>query len=48
MTRRPNKPHPQALWCGHCRADIAPASVRGCLRDDCQSKDKLKQNQLCP
>jgi hypothetical protein len=46
MTRQLN-PHPLAMWCDHCRADIAPAGVRGCLRTDCQSKHKLREREQC-
>ncbi len=47
MTRQ-LKPHPRAIWCDHCRAIIAPAGVRSCLRADCQSKPKLKQMEQTP
>ena len=41
------RPHPQAIWCDYCRADISPAGVRGCLRTDCQSKHKLRERDRC-
>jgi len=44
MTRQ-KKPHPMAMWCEHCKADIAPAGVRACLRADCKSKPKLKERE---
>jgi hypothetical protein len=41
------RPHPLAIWCDHCRADISPAGVRGCLRTDCQSKHNLEERDRC-
>lgn len=29
------------IWCDHCNAEIMPAGVRSCIRQTCESKDKL-------
>lgn len=29
------------IWCDYCNAHIAPAGVRGCVREDCKTKALL-------
>lgn len=34
---------PAAIWCEHCRAEISPAGIKGCIRKTCESKAMLAQ-----